>query len=84
MAMDEIQKYIKYDESRFSSSISMSQSDAEFFVNLTQNTSNDVSNAKYYRQAQNLLNQGADVREVQKNVQNFRNFIECSEYCKRK
>ena len=59
MAMDEIQSISSMMSLDFSSSISMSQSDAEFFVNLTQN--NDVS-------MQNLLNQGADVREVQKNV----------------
>lgn len=66
MAMDEIQSISSMMSLDFSSSISMSQSDAEFFVNLTQN--NDVSMQNITVQAQNLLNQGADVREVQKNV----------------
>lgn len=47
-------------------SLSMTQTDAEFFVNLTQN--NDVSMQNITTQAQNLLNQGTDVREVQQNV----------------
>ena len=47
-------------------SLSMTQADAEFFVNLTQN--NDVSMQNITTQAQNLLNQGTDVREVQQNV----------------
>ncbi len=66
MAMDEIQSTSGMMSLDFSSSISMSQSDAEFFVNLTQN--DDVSMQNITVQAQNLLNQGADVREVQKNV----------------
>ena len=47
-------------------SLSMTQADAEFFDNLTQN--NDVSMQNITTQAQNLLNQGTDVREVQQNV----------------
>lgn len=47
-------------------SLSITQADAEFFVNLTQN--NDVSMQNITTQAQNLLNQGTDVREVQQNV----------------
>lgn len=47
-------------------SISMTQSDAEFFVNLTQN--NDVSIQNITAQATEMTQQGADVKEVQQNV----------------
>lgn len=47
-------------------SISMTQSDAEFFVNLTQN--NDVSMQNITAQAIEMTQQGADVKEVQQNV----------------
>lgn len=47
-------------------SISMTQSDAEFFVNLTQN--NDVSMQNITAQATEMTQQGADVKEVQQNV----------------
>lgn len=66
MSADEIQKTSGMINLDFSSSISMTQSDAEFFVNLTQN--NDVSMQNITAQAQNMLNQGTDVREVQQNV----------------
>lgn len=66
MAMDEIQMNTGIMSLDFSSNISMTQADAEFFVNLTQN--NDVSMQNITAQAQNLLNQGADVREVQQNM----------------
>lgn len=66
MSTDEIQKTSGMMNLDFSSSISMTQSDAEFFVNLTQN--NDVSMQNITAQAQNMLNQGTDVREVQQNV----------------
>lgn len=48
-------------------SISMTQSDAEFFVNLTQN--NDVSMQNITAQATEMTQQGADVKEVQQNVE---------------
>ncbi len=51
----------------FAGSISMTQSDADFFINLTQN--NDISMQNITAQAQNLLNQGAEVKEVKQNVQ---------------
>lgn len=66
MSADEIQKTSGMMNLDFSSNISMTQSDAEFFVNLTQN--NDVSMQNITAQAQNMLNQGTDVREVQQNV----------------
>jgi hypothetical protein len=49
------------------SSISMTQADAEFFVNLTQQ--NDVSAQNVVAQAQNLLNSGADVPQVKQSAQ---------------
>lgn len=48
-------------------SISLTQSDAQFFINLTQN--NDVSAQNVIAQAQTLLDNGADVAEVKQNVQ---------------
>lgn len=47
-------------------SISMTQSDAQFFINLTQNDTVSVQNAVV--QAQNMINSGAEVSEVQQNV----------------
>lgn len=47
-------------------SISMTQSDAQFFINLTQNDTVSVQNAVV--QAQNMINSGADVSDVQQNV----------------
>lgn len=49
------------------SSISMTESDADFFINLTQK--NDVSVQNITAQAQNMLNQGVDAKEVKQNVQ---------------
>ncbi len=49
------------------SSISMTQADAEFFVNLTQQ--NDVSAQNVVAQAQNLLNSGAEVAQVKQSAQ---------------
>lgn len=49
------------------SSISMTESDADFFINLTQK--NDVSVQNITVQAQNMLNQGVDAKEVKQNVQ---------------
>jgi hypothetical protein len=45
----------------------MTQADAEFFVNLTQQ--NDVSAQNVVAQAQNLLNSGADVAQVKQSAQ---------------
>lgn len=50
----------------FTNSISMTSSDAEFFLNLTQ--TNDVSAQNIITQAQNLLNAGADIKEVAQSV----------------
>ncbi len=46
----------------FSSKISMTQADAEFFVNLTQN--NDISMQNITAQVQNMLTQGVEPKEV--------------------
>ena len=45
----------------------MNKSDAEFFIGLTKN--NDVSVANITTQAQNMLNNGAELAEVKQNVQ---------------
>ena len=49
------------------SSISMTESDVDFFINLTQK--NDVSVQNITAQAQNMLNQGVEAKEVKQNVQ---------------
>lgn len=49
------------------SSISMTESDADFFINLTQK--NDISVQNITAQAQNMLNQGVEAKEVKQNVQ---------------
>lgn len=49
------------------SSITMTESDADFFINLTQK--NDVSVQNITAQAQNMLNQGVEAKEVKQNVQ---------------
>ncbi|MCM1339045.1 MAG: hypothetical protein NC191_05185 [Muribaculaceae bacterium] len=51
----------------FTNSVSVSASDAEFFIGLTQN--NDVSMANITAQAQTMLNNGAEVAEVKQNIQ---------------
>ncbi|MBE7712985.1 MAG: hypothetical protein E7Z87_04510 [Cyanobacteria bacterium SIG26] len=51
----------------FSNTINMDSSDAEFFINLTQK--HDVSMQNITAQAQNMLNNGADVKDVKQNVQ---------------
>ena len=58
---------LKNDSSLFTNSISMTQSDADFFINLTNN--NDISMQNITAQAQNRINQGADVKEVKQNMQ---------------
>ena len=51
-----------------SSKISMTQSDAEFFVNLTQNNE-EVTVQNITAQATEMTKQGAEVKEVEKNVE---------------
>ncbi len=51
----------------FSNSISMTQNDADFFINLTQK--NDVSMQNIVAQAQNMVNNGAETKEVKQNMQ---------------
>ena len=47
------------------SSLKMNETDAEFFINLTQN--NEVSIDAITTQAQNLINNGADIKQVSQN-----------------
>ena len=47
------------------SALKMNETDAEFFINLTQN--NEVSIDAITTQAQNLINNGADIKEISKN-----------------
>ena len=49
------------------SNISMTQADAEFFVNLTQQ--NDITAQNVVAQAQNMLNSGTDVAQVKQSAQ---------------
>lgn len=49
------------------SSLKMNESDADFFINLTQNENVNVQSI--HAQAQGMLNAGADVAEVKQNVQ---------------
>lgn len=49
------------------SSIKMNESDADFFINLTQNENVNVQSIQ--AQAQGMLNNGAEVAEVKQNVQ---------------
>ena len=51
----------------FTQSLSMNESDANFFLGLTKN--NDISMANITAQAQTMLNNGADIAEVKQNVQ---------------
>ena len=51
----------------FSNSINMTQSDADFFINLTQK--NDVSMQNITAQAQTMVDNGAEAREVKQNMQ---------------
>lgn len=51
----------------FTQSLSVSESDANFFLGLTKN--NDISVASITSQAQTMLNSGADLAEVKQNVQ---------------
>ena len=50
----------------FTTSLNMDSSDADFFLNLTQK--NDISMQNITAQAQNMINNGADVKEVKQNV----------------
>jgi hypothetical protein len=56
-----------FDDTSATNTISMTESDADFFINLTQN--NDISMQNVTTQAQNLLNNGAEVSNVKQNVQ---------------
>lgn len=47
------------------SALKMNETDAEFFINLTQN--NEVSIDAITTQAQNLINNGADIKQVSQN-----------------
>jgi len=49
--------------------ISMTKSDADFFVNLTQNNNGDVSVQNMTAQAAEMTQKGANVKEVKQNVQ---------------
>ena len=49
------------------SSLKMNESDADFFINLTQNENVNVQSI--HAQAQGMLNSGADITEVKQNVQ---------------
>lgn len=49
--------------------ISMTQSDAQFFINLTQNNETNISTQNVVAQAQSMLNSGAEAAEVKQNVQ---------------
>ena len=51
----------------YTNNLSMSQSDAEFFVNLTQK--NDVTAQNMVAQAQNMLSNGVEASQVKQNVQ---------------
>ncbi len=51
----------------FTQSLSVSESDANFFLELTKN--NDISVANITSQAQTMLNNGAELAEVKQNVQ---------------
>lgn len=51
------------------SSLKMNESDADFFINLTQNEGENINVQSIQTQAQGMLNNGADVAEVKQNVQ---------------
>ena len=55
--------------------VSMTQSDAEFFVNLTQNNT-DISIENITAQAAEMTKQGADAKKVEKNVQVSQTLLE--------
>lgn len=56
-----------FGESDGANRISMTENDAQFFINLTQNE--DVSVQNITVQAQNMLNSGAEITQVKQNVQ---------------
>lgn len=58
-----------FDSADSNSRISMTQSDAQFFINLTQNNNANITNQTVATQAQDLLNNGANAAEVKQNVQ---------------
>lgn len=51
-----------------SNKISMTQSDADFFINLTQNADDNITVQNITAQATEMTQKGADVKEVEKNV----------------
>ena len=51
------------------SSLKMNESDADFFINLTQNEGENINVQSIQAHAQGMLNAGADVAEVKQNVQ---------------
>lgn len=51
------------------STVNMTESDAQFFLNLTQTEGNDVSMQNVMVQAQTMVDNGASVAEVKQNVQ---------------
>lgn len=51
------------------STVNMTESDAQFFLNLTQTEGNDVSMQNVMAQAQTMVDNGASVAEVKQNVQ---------------
>lgn len=58
-----------FDSADSNNRISMTQSDAQFFINLTQNNNANITNQTVATQAQDLLNNGANAAEVKQNVQ---------------
>lgn len=70
---DEISNVQNFMTLDFKNSVSVTASDAEFFIGLTQN--NDVSMQNIVSQAQVMLNNGADISEVKQNVQISRTLL---------
>jgi hypothetical protein len=58
-----------FGESLGKSSLKMNESDADFFINLTQNEGENINVQSIQTQAQEMLNKGTDVAEVKQNVQ---------------
>lgn len=58
-----------FGESFGKSSLKMNESDADFFINLTQNEGENINVQSIQTQAQEMLNKGTDVAEVKQNVQ---------------
>lgn len=56
-----------FGENSAKSALKMNESDADFFINLTQNDNINVQSI--HAQAQNMLNNGAEVADIKQNVQ---------------